>query len=250
MKHVKLAVAAGAALAAAAILTVALRQPKGVEMEPTSSAPRPTKPTVELVPLATDQGVPVALPEDDGEHGEFTTSTDIYKQRLFRNEPELAQFDAFREQVLQDVASREAYHKLLADKEMVTRTKDELLHPKYEKDTMETNVKRLMQIDYLRESLAWKDNPARADVIDMVATVIAEDAFAAGMPGDVKRSLAATKMELFQILSGHDAALVQKLVEKAQGTRVEAMLKYFAESNQRRIEKERELSLQAKAPSP
>jgi hypothetical protein len=115
---------------------------------------------------------------------------------------------------------------------------------------METNVKRLMQIDYLRESLAWKDNPARADVIDMVATVIAEDAFAAGMPGDVKRSLAATKMELFQILSGHDAALVQKLVEKAQGTRVEAMLKYFAESNQRRIEKERELSLQAKAPSP
>jgi hypothetical protein len=195
-------------------------------------------------------GEPVPLPEDDGEHGEFTTSTDIFKQQLFKREPKLGEFDSFREHVLPDEAMRAAYHKLLADEGMLAQVRDDLLHPKYTKDTPETNVKRLMQIDYLRESMAWKENPKREKVLAAVESIVAEDAFSSGMALDVKRSLAATKMELYEIFSGHDIARTTALLEKAKGTRQEAMMQYFADANQRRIAKERELSLQAKSPSP
>lgn len=189
-------------------------------------------------------------PGDGDEHGEFTTTTDIYKQRLFKTDPELAQFDAFREQVLQDAESKAEYHKLLSDKELMQRMHDDLLHPKYERDTMETNVKRLMQIDYLREALAWKDNPSRSELVSLVSSIVKDDSFTSSMQADVKRSLAATKMELFQILSGHDPALIADMVRAAQGTRLEAMMRYFEETNRNRIAKERELSLQAQANKP
>lgn len=214
-----------------------------------SKAVATTAPTAPGAP-AVAQDLPTLLEssvEDGDEHGEFTTTTDVYKQRLFKVDPELAQFDAFREQVLQDADSKAEYHKLLSDKSLMKRIQEDLLHPRYEKDTMETNVKRLMEIDYLREALSWKDNPARAELVSTVAGIITEDTFTSSMPRDVKRSLAATKMELFQILSGHDPALLADLIRTAKGSRLEAMMQYFADANQRRIDKERELSLQAQA---
>lgn len=207
----------------------------------------PVAPTPATAPLV---GEAVPLPEDDGEHGEFTTSTDILKQQLFKTDPRLGEFDSFREHVLPDAATREAYRKLLSDEEMIADVTEDLLHPKDLKDTMSTNVKRLMQIDYLRESLAWKENPKREKVMASVEGIIGEDSFAAGMPADVKRSLAATKMELFEIFSGHDAERTASLVVKAKGTRQEKLVQYFAETNERRIAKERELSIQGQKPNP
>jgi hypothetical protein len=218
-----------------------------VKPEVKAETKAPVEPMKFEAPLG---GEYVPLPEDDGEHGEFTTSTDILKQQLFKKEPKLGEFDSFREHVLPDSATREAYRKLLADEAMLAQVKDDLLHPKDLKDTTATNVKRLMQIDYLRESLAWKDNPKREKVMDAVAGIISEDSFAPGMPADVKRSLAASKMELFEIFSGHDAARTAALVEQAKGTRQEKLVQYFAEANERRIAKERELSLQSKTTNP
>jgi hypothetical protein len=215
--------------------------------EPKPAAAAPSAPQPAAAPLV---GEAVPLPDDDGEHGEFTTSTDILKQQLFKTDPRLGEFDAFREHVLPDAATREAYRKLLADEEMIADVTDDLAHPKDLKDSMATNVKRLMQIDYLRESLAWKDNPKREKVMASVEGIISEDSFGAGMPADVKRSLAATKMELFEIFSGHDAERTAALVDKAKGTRQEKLVQYFAETNERRIAKERELSIQGQKPNP
>jgi hypothetical protein len=208
----------------------------------TASNPSPSQPAI---PPLLSRPELVQLPEDDGEHGEFTTSTDILKQKLFKREPRLAQFDFFREHVLLDSVSRKSYRKLLADKAMIDQTRDELLHPRELEDTMEVNVKRLMQIDYLRESLSWEENPERSYLLRAVESVLLEDSFTEEMPSDVKRSLAATKMELYEILSDQEPAFALALVDKARGTRLEKMFQYFAEHNQRRVAKERELSLQA-----
>ena len=187
----------------------------------------------------------VNLPEDEGEHGEFTTSTDILKQKLFKKEPKLAQFDYFREHVLLDSVTREDYRKLLADKDMLQKVREDLLHPTDPKDTMESNVKRLMEIDYLREAMDWKEHPDRKNLLSEVERIILEDSFTAEMPADIKRSLAATKMELYEIFSAQAPERALAMVEKARGTRLEKLMQYFAEHNQRRLAKERELSLQA-----
>jgi hypothetical protein len=218
--------------------------PAVTERPAPAAEPRPAA-QPSIPPMLALREEKVELPEDEGEHGEFTTATDIFKQKLFKKEPKLAQFDYFREHVLLDSATREDYRKLLADKAMLEQTRNELLHPKDTKDTTETNVKRLMQVDYLREALAWKEHPGRAQVLDMVESIILEDSFTAQMPPDVKRSLSATKMELYEIFSTHEPARALALVEKARGTRLDKMVQYFAEYNQRRIVKERELSVQA-----
>ncbi|ADO72734.1 hypothetical protein [Stigmatella aurantiaca] len=214
---------------------------------PQPKSPAPAEAVIPALLAAPDKPL---LPEDDGEHGEFTTSTDILKQRLFKREPKLAQFDYFREHVLLDSVSRESYRKLLLDKEMLAQTRDDLLHPKDAKDTTETNVKRLMQIDYLREGMNWKENPEAEHLLATVESIILEDSFTDQMNPGVKRSIAATKMELYELLSNRDPARALALVEKARGTRLEKMLQYFAEHNQRRLAKERELSLQAQTSNP
>lgn len=247
MKHIGIAFLLAIA-AIAAVYFLSGSEPAA----PVAPAAKPAAPvTAPIAKTAAPlMGEAVPLPEDEGEHGEFTTSTDILKQQLFKTEPRLEEFDSFREHVLPDAATREAYRKLLSDEEMLADVADDLAHPKDLKDTMATNVKRLMQIDYLRESLAWKDNPKRAKVIAAVEGIISEDSFAATMPADVKRSLAASKMELFEILSGHDSERTASLVQSAKGTRQEKLVQYFAEANERRIAKERELSLQGQKPTP
>jgi hypothetical protein len=226
--------------------------PSGQEPAPVAAAPAPapreTTPRpaqLSVPPMLAPVETPLERPEDEGEHGEFTTSTDIMKQQIFKKDPQLAQFDYFREHVLLDSATREDYRKLLADKAMIARTRDELIHPQITKVAMPTTVKRLMQIDYLREAMDWQQHPQRSELLGDVERIILEDSFTAEMPPDVKRALAATKLELFEILYKQDASRAQALVEKARGTRLEKMLAFFDEHNQRRLARERELSLQA-----
>lgn len=209
-----------------------------------ASAPRPTAPTGAMqVPPAL--AAPESIPGDEGEHGEFTTSTDLVKQQIFKTEPKLASFDRFRQHVLLDSRGRGEYQALLADKEMYEQTRQALLHPTDAKDSMESNTRRLMQIDYLREALSWRENPERRHLLSAVEGIILEDSFGPMMPPDVKRSVAATKMELYEILYEQEPKKARALVEAARRTRLEGMLEYIAARNERRVAKERELSLQA-----
>jgi hypothetical protein len=246
-----------AALTVLAVIAVKIALSGPIEVPPAPEAvttpapkveppPKPAAPAAPSVPpMIASPEMPVDLPEDEGEHGEFTTSTDILKQKLFKAEPKLAQFDYFREHVLLDSSTREDYRKLLADKAMIEKVRGDLLHPTERKDTTESNVKRLMEIDYLREAMDWKEHPGRKDLLAEVERIILEDSFTADMPADIKRSLAATKLELYELYSAQAPERALALVEKARGTRLEKLLQYFAEHNQRRLAKERELSLQA-----
>jgi hypothetical protein len=188
---------------------------------------------------------PEEIPGEEGEHGEFTTNTDLMKQKLFKTEPKLAQFDYFREHVLIDSNGRKDYQALLADRTMHEQTRHALLHPKNAENSMPANVERLMRIDYLREALSWKENPERPQLLSEVERIILEDTFGAEMAPDAKRSLAATKFELFELLYRQEPKRALALADSARGTRLEKLLEYVATRSQRIVAKEKELSLQA-----
>ncbi len=211
--------------------------------EPPLASPFKARPPVVRVP---DRLVaPEVPPGDEGEHGEFTTSTDLVKQKIFKTEPKLAQFSYYREHVLLDSNSRKDYEALLADRAMYEQTRHALLYPMEARDSMESNIQRLIRIDYLREALAWRANPERGHLLSEVESLILEDSFGSTMPPDVKRSVAATKMELFELFHDQEPGRARAMVEAARGTRLERLLEYIAARNQRRLAKEKELSLQA-----
>jgi hypothetical protein len=219
-----------------------------VPAPPPAQQARPSAPLPQPPELLA---APEKLPGDEGEHGEFTTTTDVVKQKLFKTEPKLAQFDYFREHVLLDSNGRKDYQTLLADRTMYEQTRNVLLHPGDAKDSMESNVKRLMHIDYLREALAWKENPERPHLLSALEGIILEDSFDPAMDADVKRSLAATKFELFELLYKQEPERAKALVGAARGTRLEKLLEYIATRTQRIVAKEQEMSLQAqRAPTP
>ena len=193
---------------------------------------------------------PERIPGEQGVHGEFTTSTDLVKQEIFQREPELARLDFFREHVLLDEQGRAEHQALLADRTVLERTRRALLYPRETETSMASHVERLMRIDHLRAALDWRDNPDRTHLLSVVEDIILEDSFGPMMPLDVKRALAASKLELYELLYTQDAGRAEELVRRARRTRLEKMVEYMAENNQHRLARERELSLRAQAPIP
>jgi hypothetical protein len=211
-----------------------------------TAAPAASAAVVSVPPMLA---LPEEIPGEEGEHGEFTTTTDIVKQKIFKSEPQLAQFDYFRQHVLLDSNGRRDYQKLLADRSMYEQTQRALLHPTDPRDDMESNARRLIQIDYLREALSWKENPERQHLVSVVEKIILEDSFGPMMPLAVKRSVAATKTELYEILYAQEPERAKALVDAARNTRLEGMLEYIARNNENRLAKEEALSLRAQRPS-
>ncbi|AGC42899.1 hypothetical protein MYSTI_01564 [Myxococcus stipitatus DSM 14675] len=221
-----------------------------VTAAPARASPAPTPLARDTAPEPTPAPRPAPLsaaPEDDGEPGEFTTTTDRVKAEIFKTEPELARFDSFREHVLLDSNGREDYEALLADTRLHEQLRRALSTSTEAEETLESSFKRLMRIDYLREALAWRRNPARAQLVSTVERIILEDSFTAELSPGARRSMAATRMELFEIFADQEPARAGALVEAAKGTPLEKLVRHFAARNQRRQVKERKLSVQAQA---
>ncbi|WP_224364842.1 hypothetical protein [Hyalangium versicolor] len=190
---------------------------------------------------------PEEIPGEEGPHGEFTTTTDLLKAKLFKTEPELARFDYFREHVLLDSEARKDYEALLADTRMYEQQRRALGSPAEGDASLEASVQRLMRIDYLREALAWRQNPSRESLLSTLEGILLEDSFRPGLPLYARRSMAATRMELYELFADQEPERARALVEAARGTSLEKLLQYIAAHNQRRLAKEQELSLQALA---
>jgi hypothetical protein len=114
-------------------------------------------------------------------------------------------------------------------------------------ESLESSIQRLMGIDYLREALGWRRNPAREQLVSTFEGIILENSFSSELSPSARRSMAATRMELYEILADQEPERARALVEAAKGTSLEKLLQYFAAHNQRRLMKEQELSLQAQA---
>jgi hypothetical protein len=246
-----------AGLVALAFIAVAPGSPEDATLvmaAPAKAAPALPTLARDTAPEHTPAPHPPALlaaaeevPGEDGEHGEFTTTTDLVKAKIFKTEPELARFDYFREHVLLDSNGRKDYEALLADTRMYEQLRRALGSSTEAEETLESSFKRLMRIDYLREALAWRQNPARTQLVSTVEGIILENSFAPELSPGARRSMAATRMELYEIFADQEPARALALAEAARGTPLEKLVQYIAARNQRRLVKERELSLQAQA---
>ncbi|HYH99726.1 hypothetical protein [Hyalangium sp.] len=221
--------------------------PVKVALTPPAPARDTTSARPALPPPPALLAAPEEVPGEEGEHGEFTTATDLMKAKIFKTEPELARFDYFREHVLLDSNGRKDYEALLADTQVYEQLRRTLGSSTEAEESLDSSIKRLMRIDYLREALAWRQNPAREQLVSTVEAILLERSFSPELSLNARRSMAATRMELYEIFADHEPERASALVEAAKGTSLEKLLQYLAAHNQRRLVKEQALSLQAQA---
>jgi hypothetical protein len=176
---------------------------------------------------------------------DYQGSLEQLKKSIHKEDERLALFSYYHERVLPDSVSRERFHELLSDSGMLAHVQRGLLFPGEKRETLRGNIKRLMQIDYLRDALSWKENPRREQILSAVKDMILEDNFLPEYGEDMRVSLAANKMELYELLYAQDPKRAEALVTEARGSRLEALMTHLAERNQRLVAQEGALGLSA-----
>lgn len=182
----------------------------------------------------TLDGVPSAHDYDDSPLADV-----MY--RVLSNDHQLATFKYFHNRPLLDEASKAQYHKFLSDPSVLENVRHDLLYPEESRAELAGNVKRLMKIDYLREVLAWRENPMRSTAIALIGEMILTDNYPAGMSPDMRLSLSGNKRELYEILYENAPDRANALVQAAKGTRLEKLIDYIASSIQLRKQVESSL---------
>jgi hypothetical protein len=224
------AAAAVAAAAVAGLLLWSARRAPG-EGEPGSTGAGAVHPMASGAPSASSAAIGPSLtaldqgPDDYEDH----PLRDAIHQVL-ANDRQLSAFMYYYNRPLLDAAARAKYRELLSDRAQLASVKHDLLYPEETKADKPGNIKRLMKIDYLREAIEWKDNPARGEAIAMLSELVLTDNFPATMAMDMKLSISGNKREIYELLYqvAPDKALA--LVPAAKGTRLEGMVAFIANS--------------------
>lgn len=160
---------------------------------------------------------------------------------ILKKDEKLARFRGFHNRVLLDGPTREEYRKVLSDPEVMNAMAEGLMDPGKGPAEAEEQYRRLMQIDYFKAALNWKENPRRDELLALSGKVIGHDNFASDQPKDRREMLAGGKMELYRMMFEENAAKAGELVASAKGSRMEPLVNWMAEENLRRVKKEEEI---------
>lgn len=155
----------------------------------------------------------------------------------------LAKFWGHHKQVLKDEEQREGYRAFLSNPAMLAKVREDLRSPGETGQAFQRNLKQLIEIDYLREALAWEDNPRREEILGLIEELILEDTFGQGRDTGMRYSLATAKRELYELLHDHDAARARGVVEASRGSRLEGLIAFIAADLERRHQKALEVGL-------
>jgi hypothetical protein len=160
---------------------------------------------------------------------------------ILKKDEKLARFRGYHNRVLLDGPTREEYRKVLADPEVMNAMAEGLMDPGKGPAEPEEQYRRLMQIDYFKAALNWKDNPKRGELLALTGKVIGHDNFSNEQPKDRREMLAGGKMELYRMMFEEDAGKAAEMVASAKGSRMEPLVSWMAEENVRRMKKEEEI---------
>jgi len=184
----------------------------------------------------------VATPDDEPTSDDYEdNSMGDFIHTILVNDKMLDTYMYYHNRPLLDEGSLVQYHQILSDRSMLADVKGDLLYPEEKKATPVGNIRRLMKIDYLRDALDWKENPRREEVLSLIAEMLLTDNYPADMGMDMRISLSGNKMELYELLAQEAPDRAEAVLEKAKGTRLEAMLAYIANSLEVRKQIERNL---------
>ncbi|AKT37616.1 hypothetical protein [Chondromyces crocatus] len=156
---------------------------------------------------------------------------------------ELALIAHYRNRVLLDTEGRAAYQKMLSDPAMLAKVRGDLSHPPESRENLRDNTRRLMEIDYLDDALAWEANPSREAILGVIEELVLEDNFREGLGLDMRYSLAGNKRELFTLLHEHSQDRALALVDRARGSRLEKLLLFLRDDVQARAQRIRDAAI-------
>lgn len=160
---------------------------------------------------------------------------------ILKKDKRLGLFMDYHQTVLLNNERRDEYRKLLSDPEMMKAMAEGLMDPGAGRVIPEEYYRRLMQIDYFKAALDWKDNPARDKVLAVTADVITKDNFAADQDTARRQMLGGTKMELYRLMFQEDPDRAHDMVAAAKGTRMEKLVSWMADEDLRRSKRETEI---------
>ncbi len=146
----------------------------------------------------------------------------------------LQEFWRYHRAPLMSEADRDAYRDLLSDPEMHEQVRQDLLQPDEKEHASQQNLQQLITVDYLRDALAWRDNPSHADLLEMITATLLTDNFEPGQDASTRHTIGTVKMELFETLYDHAPSRAAAVVEAARGTRLEALIEFIAQHVHRR----------------
>jgi len=150
--------------------------------------------------------------------------------RVLAKDPQLKAFKYYHHRPLLDEGSLAKYHAMLSDPAVFAIVKHDLLYPAETKVDQESEFKRLMKIDYLREAAEWKENPRRDELIGLITSAILTDNYPPGMGMDMRLSLSGNKRELFALLEDVAPDQAGEILAASRGTRLEPLIAYVSES--------------------
>jgi len=147
-------------------------------------------------------------------------------KRALDEHPELSQYHWLAQKVLPTVEHRRMLEEMLSDLELIEKAKLDLLASSETDYSREEEAKRMLQVEFLSDAIAWKENPEMAAIVEAIEDVLLADNISADMPDDLAQSLAGDKMDLYtQVLhSSPDHAAT--IAEHASGKPVDPLLTY------------------------
>jgi hypothetical protein len=216
-----------------AAVVVLLLRARGTEAPAVASV---TKPAVPAQPVSASPAFKTAVPEPALAGSAAATQPDDYDEhpladvmhRVLANDHQLNTFMYYYNRPLLDDADKDKYHQLLSDRAVFAGVEHDLLYPEETRADKAGNVKRLMKIDYLREALQWKDNPARSELIALVKDILLTDNYPPEMTMDMRLSLSGNKQELYELLLEIAPDEAAAVLRASKGTRLEKLLAYIA----------------------
>jgi hypothetical protein len=157
---------------------------------------------------------------------QYQTPSTLVKlvESVLNSDRELAEFYKLREKALRTKAEKQRYKEILADPIRIQAAKEELLEATETDEDMsqEDEIRRLLQLRYLKSALDWADNPRHGDALDSIKDVLFAE-LPATMPESRRGSVLGDKIDLYQhLLIGHPKQ-AQMLKQEAMGTKHEAI---------------------------
>lgn len=148
-------------------------------------------------------------------------------EQVRRDNRDLAIFHYFYRKALLTEDERKNYRELLSDREFIERAGLSLLYADERDDRNYDKVRRMMNVDVLRQAAAWDDNPSRDFVLSTIEASIIEDCFHPDLEKDLLASLSTNKLELLSSLLDVAPHRTSRLIQDAQGSDMASLLSHL-----------------------
>ena len=124
------------------------------------------------------------------------------------------------EKVLLSSVERAQYQKALSNAALLSTAADIIVNSSAKEET------RMKAVSFFDYALSWKENPARAMVLEQARRVLTDRSFESVQEISLKKSLAADRVELFALIYKHEPSQAEVIKKQFEGTPVGKLMTF------------------------